>query len=235
MLSRWPVGQGDPDAPPGPDMVWAFPLIGAGHGLIAGATGAVALWLGLTPFAAAVLALAALAASTGMLHEDGLADCADGFHGGHTPERRLAIMKDSRLGTYGALTLMLATLLKLAALAALPLQAWIPALMLAGAGSRAAILWPMARMDQARPGGLSAGFGLPSGRSIAVAFALAGAVAILMGGRAGLPMLAIGCLATLPVQIRARRLIGGQTGDVLGAAQQWAEIAILLTAALLWG
>src|SRR4051812_14340659 len=81
----------------------AFPLIGALIGLAAGLVYAAAGLLGLAPLAAALVAIGASIALTGALHEDGLADCADGFGGGRERDAKLAIMRDSRIGTYGVL------------------------------------------------------------------------------------------------------------------------------------
>ncbi|HEY0836205.1 MAG TPA: adenosylcobinamide-GDP ribazoletransferase, partial [Azospirillum sp.] len=107
-------------------MGW-FPLVGAGVGLLAGGVYALTVWLNLPPTAAALLALAASAWVTGALHEDGLADVADGFGGGRSRERKLEIMRDSRVGSYGVLAVVFSVGLRASALAALadPLAAAI--------------------------------------------------------------------------------------------------------------
>ncbi|MFZ0074232.1 MAG: adenosylcobinamide-GDP ribazoletransferase, partial [Xanthobacteraceae bacterium] len=119
--TRLPLTQGSTVA--GSDLaraVWALPIAGACVGLF----GALAYWLvaraGLPPLPAAALSIAATTLATGCLHEDGLADVADGFGGGTTRERKLEIMRDSRLGTYGAMILLVSFAAKLSALAAIP-------------------------------------------------------------------------------------------------------------------
>ena len=213
-----------------------LPLAGAQIGL----AGAGALWLagalGLPALPAAIAALAALAVVTGGMHEDGLADFADGIGGGATRERKLEIMKDSRLGAYGALALILAIGFRAAALAALAERfgygAAGAALISAAAVSRTAGLLPLLLLPPARPDGAGRAAARPSGEAMNLAAALATLVALLvpacgMGfGRlaAGLPL--AGGAAWL-VTALARRHLGGQTGDVAGAAQQAAEIGFL--------
>jgi adenosylcobinamide-GDP ribazoletransferase len=174
--------------------------------------------------------------ATGALHEDGLADVADGFGGGATRERRLEIMRDSRIGAYGGAALVLALALRIGALATLLDRLGPPAataLVLAASLSRVAALLPMALLPPARADGLSAGVGRPGRASLAVAsgtgLALAGLAVPL-----GLPwhgvalMVALAGLAALALTRLARGKIGGQTGDVIGACQQAAEIAALV-------
>ena len=135
------------------------------------AIGALALGLadrlGLPPLVCAGLAVGALVIVTGALHEDGLADVADGFGGGATRERKLEIMRDSRIGAYGAAALALSLILRVAALSALldhGLGAAAAGLILAGAASRAAALAPLALLPAARADGLGAGAGAPRRR-----------------------------------------------------------------------
>src|SRR6516164_7978523 len=165
---------------------WALPVAGA----LIGAIAAVVYWLahriGLPPSPAAALALAAGVAITGALHEDGLADTADGFGGGWDRERKLEIMRDSRLGTYGACALVMSLLLRWAALADLasPTLA-APALIAAHVAARAALPAFMHVVPPARTNGLSAGVGQPALWPAAVA-ALIGvvALALTLGGPA---------------------------------------------------
>ncbi len=123
---------------------WAWPLAGAVVGVLGAAGGMVALWLGLSPGIAAAIVLGTQMMATGALHEDGLADSADGLWGGWDRARRLAIMKDSHIGTYGVLALVIVTLVRWSALTTLASTGtlWAP-LLAAGAVSRA----PMARGD----------------------------------------------------------------------------------------
>ncbi len=208
---------------------WAFPLAGLAIGLIAGAAGMVALGLGLSPATVAGLVLAGQIALTGALHEDGLADTADGLWGGHSPERRLEIMKDSRTGSYGVLALVLGLGLRWVALTGLiGAGALMSALVAAAALSRAMLPMIMTALPPARAGGLSRSVGRPGRDPSLAALALGGAVGLLAAGPAViLPALAA-VLAVLFVAHLARIRIGGQTGDILGAAQQVGEIVVLL-------
>jgi adenosylcobinamide-GDP ribazoletransferase len=206
-------------------------------GAVIGACGAIALWLaralGLPPLVAAALALSALVLAAGGLHEDGLADVADGFGGGATRERKLEIMRDSRLGAYGGAALILSLLLRAAALAALSGESVTKsaaALLLAGAISRACSLAPIALLDPARPDGAGSSVGrLDAGafwRGVLTAFVIAVilGLAFLGLGRALLAFV-LAWAAALTMVAVAQKQIGGQTGDVAGAAQQLAEIA----------
>ncbi len=213
----------------------ATPLAGAIIGLIGGA----ALYLGhlarLPNGVGAGLALAALVLTTGVFHEDGLADTADGLGGGASRERKLEIMKDRRVGSYGAIAIALSLLLRWAALTALVdrgLWAAIAALVAANAVSRAAGLFPLALLEPARKDGaaFAAARPLPTSLSIAALLAFVLGLAPIVGGLpAGLTIAAMlgACVAGLVMTSIARRQIGGQTGDIAGAAQQLAEIAML--------
>ncbi|MFC0219096.1 adenosylcobinamide-GDP ribazoletransferase [Pseudochelatococcus lubricantis] len=212
---------------------WAAPLAG----LVPGAAGTGVLWLALAVHlpieAAAAIALAGTVLVTGALHEDGLADVADGFGGGHDRERKLAIMKDSRIGTYGVLALVLGCLARWSALVALAsagMAAAAPALVAAHVASRALMPAFMNAVPPARATGLSAGMGRVGGKTAAAALAI-GAVALLPGGLsftlAASMLLALWFLA---LKRMCERQIGGQTGDVVGALQQGAEIVLLLSA-----
>lgn len=200
---------------------------------------------GLGGMVVAALALTASALSTGAFHEDGLADSADGLFGGHTPERRLEIMKDSRIGSYGAMALSLSLLLR-ASLIAMILDragAWgaAAAVLAAAPWSRAEGLFLFATQAPARAGGAAAAVGQPSLTTARIALALSLILGTGLVHAAHLPVaglligfaLAHGAAAVLARL--ARRLIGGQTGDILGAAQQLAEIAIYLGLALSLG
>jgi adenosylcobinamide-GDP ribazoletransferase len=211
---------------------WALPVAG----MLVGAAGAFVFWgackLGLPPPLAAGLTLAATLVATGCLHEDGLADTADGFGGGQDRARKLEIMRDSRLGTYGACALAMSLLLRWAALAALAAPAPAAAALIAAhTAARAALPAFMRLVPPARTDGLSAQAGQPAAPTAGVA-ALIGIVVLTL--MLGLPAAVIGLvLAALAGFLAARlsvRQIGGQTGDVLGALEQVIEIVILLAA-----
>jgi adenosylcobinamide-GDP ribazoletransferase len=212
----------------------AFPLVGVVVGLIGWAVFAAAAALGLPPVATALAALAATVLVTGGLHEDGLADTADGFGGGADRERKLAIMRDSRSGAYGVMALIFSLGLRGAALAALTGSAAGPALIAAHAVSRAGIPLVMRFLAPARPDGLGASAGQPDDAAQAWCAGLAVAAALLcLGLSRGGVAVAVAAVAVAVVGLVARRQIGGHTGDVLGAVQQVGEIAVLLTAAAL--
>lgn len=239
FLTRWRPPGAPPDLPPGrlAGAVRAFPLVGAGVGLAGGVVYALAYWLGLPTFAAALCALAATALATGALHEDGLADTADGLGGGRTVEDRLRIMRDSHIGAFGVLALVFSIGLRTAALATLGTP-WLAAaaLIAGGAGSRALLGLMMRRLDPARTDGLAAGAGRPSEEGALTAAAIGAAFTLLfLGLGTGIVAAAAASVAVAAVAQSARRGIGGHTGDVLGAAQQVAEIAILLAAAAALG
>lgn len=211
---------------------WAFPIIGALVGIIGGVIYALAFRIGLTAWPAAALGVAATLLVTGCLHEDGLADTADGFGGGATREQKLEIMRDSRIGTYGVCALTLSILLRVAALAGLGVPSLaMPALIAAHAAARAALPAFMFFVPPARGDGLSAAAGQP-GRDSAVAAAVLGVIILiaclgLWQGLLALILLAI--VAALLAWLSASQ-IDGQTGDVLGAVEQAGEIIVLLVA-----
>lgn len=212
---------------------WAAPLVGA----IVGLLGACAYWLsyriGLPPLAAAALALATTMLATGCLHEDGLADVADGFGGGTTRERKLEIMRDSRIGTYGVCALALSLVSRASALASLTEPALVLfALVAAHTAARAPLPAFMALIPPARSDGLSASVGRPPQESIAAA-AFIGIIALgisfsITAGVVTLVLLLSGCVFMAWICVKQ---IGGQTGDVLGALEQVCETMILLSAA----
>jgi adenosylcobinamide-GDP ribazoletransferase len=212
---------------------WALPAAGLLVGLAGAAAYAIAANLGLTPGPAALLALATTALVTGALHEDGLADTADGLGGGRTRERKLEIMRDSRIGSYGACALILSFGLRWSALAAIA-NPWHVALALvsAHAAARAGVPAFMSLVPPARPDGLSASAGSPPRRSAAVAFGLGTlCLALALGPGKALVGLVLLSLAGLVLARLAIRQIGGQTGDILGAFEQVGEILILLVSA----
>ena len=230
LLSRLPCPQTQRHRP---HAAWAWPLVGAVVGALAAGTGWAAVQLGLTAGIAAALALAVGALATGALHEDGLADSADGLFGGWTPERRLEIMKDSHIGSYGTLALVFTGLAKWSALGVLLSADAVFAVVAASAVSRAPMAMIMAGLPNARAGGLSQSVGRPPVAAALVAAAVAFAVAAPIGlGMAGGMALAAAA-AGFGVALLARARLGGQTGDVLGASQQLAELAALCVAVAL--
>jgi adenosylcobinamide-GDP ribazoletransferase len=230
FLTRLPVRPGRPwQAAELAASVTMFPLVGLLVGILGALAYAAATALGLPPSLAALLAIAALIASTGALHEDGLADLADGL-GGVTRAQRLEIMRDPRVGSFGVIALVLALLARAGALAALAGPAEAGAALVASAAlSRALLPAAMLALPQARADGLAVQAGRPHPGRVAAAAAIALVIALLL-----LPPLvaviasAAAGLAGAIVAWLAFRRLGGITGDVLGGVQQLAEIGFLL-------
>lgn len=229
LLSRLPVPAALA-ADRGAASAWAWPLVGAVIATLAWAVGALLGLAGLPPAIAAGGALAAAAAMTGALHEDGLADCADGFWGGSTRERRLEILHDSRIGSYGVVALLLVMGTKWIALALLfEAGLALPALLASAMLSRAVMAGLMAALPFARQDGLAVHVGRPSAATAALGVVVALLGSGVAAGSVALGMAVCAALATIALGSLARAKLGGQTGDVLGAAQQVAELAALLT------
>ena len=211
------------------------PVVGVLIGLAGGAVFWLAAWLGLPPLVAGLLTVLATFVLTGGLHEDGLADVADGFGGNRNRERKLAIMRDSRIGSYGSAALIFSIALRATALAALGDPAAVfMTLIAAHSASRGLLPAVMYGLPLARPDGLAATVGRPPGQAVILAIGTAVIVTLSsLGVTSGAAALMIGAIATLFVSWLARRQIGGYTGDVLGAAQQGSEAAILIAAASL--
>jgi adenosylcobinamide-GDP ribazoletransferase len=211
------------------DSVWAFPVVGAAVGGIGGAVYWLCAHFGMPSALAAVWTLAAQILATGALHEDGLADTADGFGGGRTRARKLEIMRDSRIGTFGALALLLALAARGTSIAALASPGRVAAALVAsGALGRGAIVVLVVLLPPARADGLAAGLRERSARRSAVGLALAGAVALaLLPFGAALPVIGVALAMALALAWTARRQIGGYTGDVFGAASVATECAVL--------
>jgi len=213
--------------------IWAAPIAGLAVGLIGAVVYATAERFGLAMGPAAALALAATLLTTGCLHEDGLSDVADGFGGGKSSGRKLEIMRDSRIGAYGASALALSLLVRWSAISefADPTQALL-ALIAAHAASRGLLGAFMHLLPPARSDGLSAGAGTVSIET-AIAGAVLGAIPLLLLGLGG-AVFALILLGLIFAAFHALCLnqIEGQTGDTVGALQQLGEIAILLVASV---
>ncbi|MEP2030230.1 MAG: adenosylcobinamide-GDP ribazoletransferase [Paracoccaceae bacterium] len=207
--------------------VWAFSLVGVLVGAIAGLVGWISLKIGLPHMIAAGLALAVLIIITGAMHEDGLADCADGFWGAKTPVRRLEIMKDSSIGAYGALALILITGLRWLGYGALIHEGIGPFIAVA-ALSRGVVPSVMAAVPPARRDGLSRSVGWPNWETAAIGVLVALLVAIFTLGWGAFPATFAAAVAAVCAGALAHLKVGGQTGDVLGAVQQLSELAIIL-------
>jgi adenosylcobinamide-GDP ribazoletransferase len=233
VLTQLPVGAAAVEPGAVAAAGWAFPLVGAGIGAVCALAYFVAGLCGLADPIAALVAVGAGLLITGAFHEDGLADTVDGFGGGSDRERKLAIMRDSRQGTFGILALLLSVGLRAAALAAIrdPIHAGL-ALVAAHAASRGALVPLMRLLEPARADGLGAAAGRPTRPVAVAAVAIGGGIALaLLGPLTGLAALLLVAAALSLAAMLAHRQIGGYTGDVLGFFQQIGEIVMLLVAA----
>lgn len=242
FYSRLPVPalpwEEDPHALPDFDrMTPVVPLAALLLGLPSALCLSLALLLDLGPWLSAALAVSFMTLVTGAFHEDGLADTADGFGGGATRERRLAIMKDSLIGSFGASALIAAFALRIGALATLADRIDLLAaaiVLVAAAVSRTAGLAVIAYLPPARLDGASYAVGRPSVRRFWLAAGWAGLLTVLIGAASSLPPLGIVLMLALPalcawvISRLSARLIEGQTGDVAGAIQQFSEIAAMI-------
>jgi adenosylcobinamide-GDP ribazoletransferase len=247
FFTRLPIGQigdtpvisGQETAPP-PQVrlaqaARAFPLAGLAVGLFGGVVYWIAVRIGLSNPLAALLAVGATGAATGALHEDGWADFADGLGCRGDRVRKLAAMKDSHIGSFGVLALIFGTAIKIAAVAALKTpERVIPALVAAHVLSRAVLPVVMRSIPLATTTGLGVMAGRPTSAgvysSLGLGFLIAFCAEFLP---ASIVIFIAAVVAAVLIGKIAERQFGGYTGDVLGAAQQVAEIAVLLTAAAL--
>ncbi len=235
FFSRLPTGDRPHERPDLSRIARALPftsmVIGFGPALLLMG----ACWIGVPSFFAAALAVAALVVAAGAMPEDALADSADGLFGGATIERRLEIMKDSRHGTYGVAALCLYLVLRVAALGSVaalnPLAAggiWLAAGVIARSGS----LWLSVDLPAAREGGASASAGRVTRRDFAIGAAFAALLAFVLAAPVGgVDGLALAALAAWGLAWgwtwACRRLLGGQTGDVIGALHALIEVGVL--------
>jgi adenosylcobinamide-GDP ribazoletransferase len=211
------------------EAVWVYPVVGAAIGAIGGAVYWIVHSLSCPPPLAALCALVAMVVATGAMHEDGLADFADGL-AGDTKERSLSIMRDHQIGTYGVVALMLSLAMRATAIALIvEPHAVTAALIGAGAASRLSVVFIMAALPPARKDGLSASVGSPTPGLAGITLWITFMVAWLVQpfGVSLLLILSSIMSAIVLGRIAVRRL-GGQTGDVLGAASQICECLALI-------
>jgi adenosylcobinamide-GDP ribazoletransferase len=212
----------------GRSAVW-FPLIGIFIGGIS-----ALVWLGssalFSPLLASVLAAAVWILMSGGLHLDGLADCCDGMLHASNPSRRLEIMKDPRLGTFGGIGLILAVLLKVAMLNELSPSVFIWLPLAAGMGRW--MLLPMGKQPLAREGGMGADFAAGLSKRVFFAAALPLLAFILLAGWRGIVAGLVAHALGWVISRFARSRLGGITGDVLGLTVECVEILVLLVACI---
>ncbi len=189
---------------------------------------------------AATLSVVLLIGLTGALHEDGLADTADGFGGGGTKAKKLAIMRDSSLGTYGALALVVTVIMRifgLAAIIAISLPAAFAAVLAVAVASRSLALAHWYALPPARKTGLAVRAGRPDRMAMLIGLAIGALALVLLLPFAGGPVLfaaALAGLGVLALTQLARRQIGGHSGDTIGASQQIAEVLLIAGLAAQW-
>ena len=234
LLTRFPiVVDGEKAVARGAASAWAFPLVGVIVGVVLAMSTSVLLGIGIPSGIAAAIALAISVIATGAMHEDGLADSADGLWGGWDKARRLAIMKDSNTGVYGVCAIALTLLIRWLALSAIVAFGihWM-ALIAAATLSRTSMVVLMAVMPNARNSGLSQTVGRPAANTTWLAIGIGAVVAIACGYAVLVLVVAV---ATLICGLIARAKIGGQTGDILGATQQITELAALVSIVAMLG
>lgn len=226
LLTRLPVGRLRDPVPTLAQAGWAFPLVGLVVGAILWAVLHSAMAAGLAALPSALIALTATALVTGGLHHDGLADFADGIGGGKDRDDRLRIMRDSRIGSYGALALIFAVFAGASALAETAGELRLAAAVLVAVWSRQVMLAVLVMLPPARPDGLGRGAAGRPGAfqpALAVGPVLSVILAIMLGWQGLCVLIACACVG-FGIAALARRRLGGQTGDVLGAVQLATEV-----------
>lgn len=208
----------------------AFPLAGLVVGLFGALIYALCSMLKLPPEAAAFIAIGAMTVFTGAIHEDGLADMADGAMARTTLAERLTIMRDSRIGTFGTLALIIVVGIKTGTISAIGWPDQVAPMVIGCAAASRAVLPALMRfMTPARADGLAFAAGRPEENQVVLAALLGAVLALLfLGPTAGLVAIVVGSAAAAVVAWIARKRLGGVTGDVLGAAQQATETAMML-------
>jgi adenosylcobinamide-GDP ribazoletransferase len=240
FLTRIPIGRavaidGDDVARAGP----AFPIVGAAIGAVVGGTAAVLVGP-LSSLLAAAVALTAGVVLTGALHLDALADTADALGAsscGPDPERALAVMRDPRIGAFGAAAIGLDLLVKVAALSTLALDRQaLPLAVAAGALSRVTPVILAAVLPYARRGA-GAGAALTRGGRgrAAIGTMVAIAIAVAVAGVRGGELSGVALALTVALGLGFRRWLGGVTGDLLGAALELTETVALVVGVALVG
>lgn len=228
LLSRIPVrNENEQLQARSPNQAWAFPIVGILVGFFSCCLAWIGLLLELNNFAVGFLIVTGAALVTGAMHYDGLADTLDGLWGGWTPSQRLKIMKDSHIGVYGVIGLVISVGLQAALYGQIIQQSIWPIIGIMTI-SRAVMVPVMGFLENPRTSGLSSQVGQPKIQTIFMAMALGIIVSLLTEAWA-----AIGgaILAAFTIAKIAKSKIGGQTGDILGATQQLAEVSALVCVA----
>jgi adenosylcobinamide-GDP ribazoletransferase len=236
LLTRLPVGRFTKSAPNLGRTVWVFPLVGLLVGAVWGLVYCGGYRVGMPPLLAALAAFGIATVLTGAFHEDGFADVADGFGGGRTADRKLEIMRDSRIGSYGAMALIWSAAIRVAAVVSIGRpQTVLIVLVVVGAIARAGMIGPLLLLKPARADGLAASMKRVPEWSATLGLAVALVTPfLLLAPVLAIAVLGLGALTALVMTGLARWQIGGHTGDVLGATEVAIECVLLTAIATLW-
>jgi len=227
LLTRIPLFGVECEPVPQGKALWAYPLVGALIGSFGAGAFAITSMIGLPTLLAAVAALAATIMVSGALHEDGLSDFADGLGGGRTAHDKLRIMRDSNQGVYGSLALMLSLAARGGAIFALGSTAPL-AIIATHTIARGVLAVPMRQISAVRGDGILAAAGYPAYLTVLAALVLAAVIAgLLLSAQTAQIVLILAIGAAFGISYLAKRQVGGLTGDVLGAAEQVAEVVVL--------
>ncbi|MFY0595705.1 MAG: adenosylcobinamide-GDP ribazoletransferase [Cognatishimia sp.] len=208
---------------------WAYPLAGLAVAMIASVVTFLLLWMGIAPAIAAGFWITSTIVLTGAMHEDGLADCADGFWGGFDKSRRLEIMKDSQIGSYGVIALVLSIGIRWFAVTLLIQTGdWFWVLFALEVLSRSAMPAIMHSLPHARDTGLSHAQGRPPMQTVALAAGMGFAISFVCLGWVAFQLIVLLGVVTFAMGVLSQRKIDGQTGDVLGATQQITLLTALI-------
>ena len=242
LLSRIPVPwhRFRDDEPPNIiSSLWAFPLVGLVIGAAGGGVLAAGQAIALPPFAIAILGLATIIFLSGAMHEDGLADMADGFGGGRDTEAKIRIMHDSRIGSYGVMALILASLARVGLLMAAALHATgVTLVLLLALVYAAARFLPVLQLSiipvspHARLASLTDNGGV--WRAVTGLIVWAVPLIIAFGWQVAISAVALSCLLAVIIARMALRRVAGLTGDVMGATILLGEITILAGCLMAW-
>ena len=233
FLTRLPIPHSQPYKRFLMQSAWSFPLVGVFLGFLGGSVSWFLLELQLPLLIVSFLTIGTLILLTGGLHEDGLADMADGFGGGSNPENKIAIMRDSQIGTYGTLILILVIAVKAAAIETLlgkdnSLNCMV-ALIVSGSVSRSLMVCVAYTLDHASEKGLGKFAGKPNSQTVISSLFITVITSIFL-----LPIikvmiaLTLATLTATAIGFLAKRQINGYTGDILGATQQLSEVIVLI-------
>ena len=235
LLTRIPVGNLTAHVPKLSDALWAFPVVGYVVGGIIAGCYLFTSQIFLSSVAAAIFGLIVGLLCTGAIHEDGLADCADGFGGGQKKEKKLDIMKDSAIGTYGTLALILVLGLRILMLSSLPAMLEMVLLIINCAViSRLAMVGFLYFLPAVRQEGLGSQASINNIFPLFLAGIIASPALIFVAFVSYFAIIAI-LVAALLWGIIAKYHVGGQTGDVCGAGQILCETAGWVMLSLFYG